>query len=72
VGAIWEAGLDGSNPHAIITRQNSPLGVAADASHLYWTNLDNGTIWEANLDGSDPHAIITGQNSPWGLAVSPP
>ena len=36
--SIGEANLDGTSPHAIVTGQNAPFGVAADASHLYWTN----------------------------------
>ena len=64
--AIWEANLDGSDPHPIVTGQDNPTGVAADGSHLYWATF--GAIWEANLDGTSPHAIVTGLNYPSGVA----
>jgi len=69
-GSIWEAGLDGSSPHAIVTGQHDPAGVAASASHLYWAGSGGGSIWEADLDGSSPHAIVTGQISPAGVAAN--
>ena len=68
-GAIWEAGLDGSNPQHIITELHAPLGVAVTNSHLYWTVSRDGTIGEANLDGTSPHTIISGQNSPAGVVA---
>jgi hypothetical protein len=74
-GTISEAGLDGSNPQAIVTGQENPNGVAVDSSHLYWANefagFSPGTINEAGLDGSNPHAIVTGQGEPFGVAVGP-
>ena len=45
--------------------------MAANGSHLYWTDDADGTINEASLDGSSPHAIITGQNGPELMAVGP-
>ena len=74
VGTIWEAGLDGSSPHAIVTGQDMPLGIAAVGSHLYWTNNAQntaraGSVWAAGLDGTSAHAIVTGQNAPLGVAA---
>ena len=76
-GTIWEAGLDGTSPQAIVTGQGGLNGVTADGSHLYWAisgDGTNGTIWEAGLDGSSPQAIVTGgQNDPdptW-VAIAP-
>ena len=68
-GSINQANLDGSNPKAIVTGQDSPIGVAVDTTHLYWTNGVAGTIWRANLDGSRPQPLVTGQNRPFGVAV---
>jgi hypothetical protein len=67
--AVNEAGLDGSNPHAVVSVQGEPFGVTVDISHLYWTNFNAGTINAAGLDGSNPHAIVTGQNEPAAIAV---
>jgi hypothetical protein len=76
-GTIWAANLDGSSPHAIVTGQTLPSGVAADASHVYWADegnetAGNGTISEASPDGTSPHAIVTGQTTPTWMAVTPP
>ena len=68
-GTLNEAGLDGSNAHAIVVGHTEPFGVAVDLSHLYWTDLAAGTINEADLDGSNPHAIINGQSEPAAIAV---
>ena len=47
--------------------------MAADGSHLYWTNELGGTVNEANLDGTDPRSIVTtGVNQPLMMAVAPP
>ena len=68
---IWTANLDGTSPHAIVTGQVDPEGIAANSSHLYWADGAAGTIWEANLDGSSPHIIVTSQRGQAGLAVTP-
>jgi sugar lactone lactonase YvrE len=68
---IWAANLDGTSPHAILTGQDGPAGIAVNSSHLYWADGGDGTIWEANLDGTSPHIIFTGQRGLAGLAVTP-
>ena len=70
-GAIWEAGLDGSNPQHIITGLHAPLGVAVTSSHLYWTVSRDGTIGEANLDGTSSHTIISGRTPRPGSWLTP-
>jgi hypothetical protein len=67
---IWTASLDGTSPHAIVTGQNGPEGIAVTSSGLYWADAVDGTIWEANLDGSSPHTILTTQRGQVGLAVT--
>ena len=67
-GTISEANPDGTSPHAIVTGQTTPTGVAVDPSHLYWASNGDGTVNQANLDGSSPHAIVTGQNNLSGVA----
>jgi hypothetical protein len=69
------ANLDGTNPHVIVYGQNNPVGMAVDASHLYWANDPDGTINRANPHGSGPHTIIGGQGrrpprSEWPSACS--
>ncbi len=49
---------------------STPVGVALDADHIYWTNYATGTIGRANLDGSRvSQRFISGAKSPWGVAV---
>ena len=47
------------------------MGVAVDASHLYWTDLDTGRIVETNLDGTGAHGIASDPNRTLGVAVGP-
>jgi hypothetical protein len=74
-GAINQANLDGTNPQAAVPGRNSPVGVAVDPSHVYWTDTltsSNGTlgaVYEANLDGTAPLIIDIGSYSPGGIAV---
>jgi hypothetical protein len=67
--SIGRANLDGSDArrHFITKGVTYPLGVAADASHIYWTNGEVGknTIGRADLDGGhiEPRFIATRQRS---------
>ena len=68
-----EANLDGTSAHVIASGQAQPLGVAVNASHLYWANQTTtaGTVHEANLDGTSAKVIASRQNGPSGVAVGP-
>ena len=66
---ISSANLDGSDPQTLVSGQSGPIGVAVDASHLYWTNQNDGSIWEANRDGSSPHVISSAGLAGWDIAV---
>ena len=60
-------------PHAIVTGALAPElqgGVAVNADHIYWGDLNQGAVVEANLDGSNPHTIITDEHGPDGVAVA--
>ena len=66
---ISSANLDGSDPQTLVSGQNGPIGVAVDASHLYWTNQNDGSIWAANRDGTSPHVISNAGLAGWDIAV---
>ena len=63
--AIARANLNGSGVNQnFIAGIGYPIGVAVDAGHVYWADLDADTIGRANLDGTDvragPHHRRTG------------
>ena len=71
-GDIGRANLDGTGvDKSFITLKGKALamGVAVDASHVYWSDFNTGAIGRANLDGTgvDPR-FITGA-PPTGVAV---
>ena len=74
-GAINQANLDGTSPQVAVPGRNSPVGVAVDPSHVYWTDTDTssngpvGAVYKANLDGTAPLIISAGSYSPAGVAV---
>jgi virginiamycin B lyase len=73
-GTIGRANLDGTGVHqSFITGADNPVGVAVDASHIYWANegfLSGTTIGRANLDGTGvDQSFISGAESPAGVAV---
>ena len=55
---ISAVSLDGGNPQPVLSAPNS-LGVAVDASRLYWSNQNDSTINAADLDGGNPQTILT-------------
>jgi hypothetical protein len=57
-----------------VPNQNVPFGIAADATHLYWTERGqgtNGTVNRIKLDGSEttPTTLARDQASPNSVAV---
>lgn len=64
----------------VAKNQNFPIGLAANASAIFWAergdspwdgspDSGSGRIWTAGLDGSNPHPIATGQHDPEGIAA---
>jgi hypothetical protein len=62
-GRVNMANHDGTNPRAIITGLDNPMGVAISNGLLYWVDYADGTINVANLDGSNSQEI-----GGWGTA----
>lgn len=44
------------------------IGIAADASGVYWTN-DDGSLWKAKASGAAPALIAKGFMEPWTVAL---
>ncbi len=64
-GKIWHGG---SIPAPILTGLTSPLEIALDQDHIYWTN-DTGEVWRADRSGESPLRLAIKQSSPLGLTV---
>ena len=72
-GSIWEANLDGSNAHAVISGTNNPMSLALDTANntLYWADRSWG-IRRANRDGTGQELIVPIENlSDAYVAVTP-
>ena len=49
--------------------QNGNLGIAVDATSVYWTNNGDGTVMKVASAGGTPTTLATGQGNPDGIAV---
>jgi virginiamycin B lyase len=70
-GTVGRVSLDqtGLN-NSFIAGASTPVGIAVDASHVYWVNNSTGSIGRANLDGTGvDQSFITGIANPVGVAV---
>lgn len=45
------------------------MGLAVDATHVYWTSHNNGTVSKVSIHGGTPTSIATGISAPAGIAV---
>jgi hypothetical protein len=72
--AIARADVSGGNLDTTFVdgdEVNSPVGVAVDDAHVYWTSLLDEAIGQANLDGSGANRdFIDGPHNPAGIAVN--
>ena len=68
-GTIKAANPDGTGVGTLVSGQDSPFGVALDASHVYWANIGTNAIMRANLDGTGLTTLVFGQSHPYGVAL---
>jgi hypothetical protein len=63
---VGRASVDGTGAEqGFISGAKDPIGVAVDASHIYWANEGTNSIGRANLDGTSPEPnFIPGANEP--------
>jgi hypothetical protein len=69
---IGRADLSGANViHSLISTASTPVGLAVDASHIYWTNMQRNSIGRSDHGGWSPNQdFITGATTPLGVVVT--
>ncbi len=72
-GSVFSTPLAPSDAGALTVASSSsgaPSGVAADGTHVYWTDLNEGTVMRAKIDGASVVTLASGQKTPTSLALS--
>jgi hypothetical protein len=59
-------------PRTLAAGQGAPTGIAANATHVCWTNADGGEVMACAMSGCDagPAVVATGQEQPRWIAAS--
>ncbi|MBK6695438.1 MAG: hypothetical protein IPG50_24980 [Myxococcales bacterium] len=69
-GVLYGAPKDGSGSRrTIVADQREPLGVAADASGIYWVTGVGGEVIKLAAGAATPAPLVSNQPSPWGIAL---
>ncbi len=50
--------------------QDTPAGIAVDATSVYWTTLTGGTVMKVAKTGGTTVTLASGQRAPYGIAVN--
>jgi hypothetical protein len=68
-GTVTEYLFSGATPTPFASGQNTPMGLAVDATNVYWTNEGDGTVMKKPLAGGNATMVASGQNEPRAIAV---
>jgi hypothetical protein len=69
-GTVRAAPKDGSgSPRILASDQAEPLGVAADATGIYWVAAKSGELMQLASGSSVPRVVASNLPSPWGLTL---
>jgi len=68
-GAIVRVPLAGGAPVTLAAQQNEPVGLAVDATYVYWINDGDGSVARTSIAGGPVTTLLTGEGYPESLTL---
>lgn len=68
-GSVETCDITGSGGHVLAQNQSRPRGVAANATHVYWANSEDGSLWRVARSGTPAELLVSGRATPADVAV---
>jgi hypothetical protein len=62
--------VGGGTPTTLAAGQAWPYFIAVDATHVYWTNFDDGTVMKVSLAGGTPATLATGPGQSYAVGIA--